>query len=118
MKIYVAHAFDYPDFRNELYKPLRKIKEVDFIFPYENNDVPSSTKNIIKGVNMMICDVSSQKLGTGIEIGWADAFGVPIIFIYKTGSKLSRSLDIVSNKFIEYNRVENILDEIGELICM
>ena len=61
----------------------------------------------------MIAEVSIPSHGVGIEIGWADSFGIPIIFIFKKNSDVSSSLNIISKKFIEYNKVDNILDELN-----
>ena len=76
---------------------------------YEKESIFSTCYKLFR----FIRDVSFQKLGAGIEIGWADAFNVPIIFIYKKGSKLSCSLNIVSNEFMEYKEgIDEILSEL------
>lgn len=115
-KIYVAHAANHPDFKELLYKPLNEISGAEFLFPHESNGEMKFSKEIIKNCDLFIADVSFQKLGTGIEIGYANAFNVPIIFIYKKGSKLSRSLNMVSDVFIEYDKISEILDELKNII--
>ncbi|MFA7319396.1 MAG: hypothetical protein WC022_02255 [Parcubacteria group bacterium] len=115
-KIYVAHASNYSDFKETLYSPLKTLKDFEFIFPYEKEGEMESTKGIIKDCDLFIGDVSFQKLGTGIEIGWADSFDVPILLVYKKGSSLSRSLNIVTDNFLEYDSVEDNLVDIASAI--
>lgn len=115
-KVYVAHAAEYPDFREKLYKPLKETKGVEFIFPYENEGEMNPSEDIIGNCDFFIADVSYQKLGIGMEIGYAHMQNVPIIFIYKQGSNLSRSLNMVSDKFIEYEKIEDVLDELRNII--
>ncbi len=113
--VYVSHPTNF-DFEEELYKPLRKIHRVKFIFPHEKSLNPEPSKDMIKKSYMVIAEVSSPSHGVGIELGWADAFNVRIIFIFKKGSKISSSLKILSHDFIEYENVEDILLQLKELI--
>ena len=106
-KIYLSHSTNF-DFKEELYKPLKKLKEFELILPHEKSEKPKSSKNVIKTCSALIAEVSYPSLGVGIEIGWADSFGIPIIFIFKKGSKISSSLKIISNKFIEYDKIDAI----------
>lgn len=88
-----------------LYDSFARIKSVSFVFPHAKKAVNS--KNIIKGCSMLVADVSKPSHGVGIEIGWADSFGVPIILIYKKGSKVSSSLKFISRNQIEYRNFED-----------
>jgi nucleoside 2-deoxyribosyltransferase len=99
--IYVAHYTKY-DFEKELYEPLKKITNYEFIFPHDKSIVPESSKNKIKKCDAILAEVSYPSTGTGIEIGWADSFKKPIIFISKKGIVVSKSLNILSNNFFEY----------------
>ena len=101
--VYVSYSSDFR-LKKELCGLLKKIPRVSFVFPDESQN----SKNIIKGSVLLIAEISKSSSGVGIEIGWADSFGVPVIFIHKKGSKNSSSLRLISSKFIEYNKIEDI----------
>lgn len=114
-KIYVSHSTSF-DFKEKLYKPLKQLKEFEFILPHEKSAMPRSSKDIIKTCSTLVAEVSVPSHGVGIEIGWADSFAIPIVFIFKKNSKISTSLKFLSNNFIEYDRVKNILPKLVETL--
>jgi len=114
-KVYVSHSKKF-NFKNELYGPLKNLNEINFIFPHEKSEKPKPSKNIIKSSSAVIAEVSYPSTAVGIEIGWADAFNVPVICLYKKNSKISSSLKIVSKNFVEYDKIEKILPEIEHIL--
>lgn len=54
--------------------------------------------------------------GQGIELGWADYAKTPILCIYKKGTDISSSLKFITNQFIEYESVEDMIKEISDFI--
>lgn len=120
MKIYVGHAKKF-DFKKELYEPLRNSslnKNHDIVLPHEESDEPFNSKEFLKTCDVMIAEVTHRATGLGIELGWADYLGVPIICIYKKGAKPAGSLKSITNNFIEYfdekemiSKLENKLKE-------
>lgn len=105
MEIYVAHSRAF-DFRNELYLPLRQSllnKEHNLVLPHESGGAFFNSEDYIrKTADLLVAEVSEPSTGLGIELGWANAYGVPIILVYREGSKLSKSLGAVANQTIEY----------------
>ncbi len=115
MKIYVTHSSNF-DYKEDLYKPLRhsELNELHEIFlPHEERAEPVNTRQVIKGSDLVLAEVSFSSTGQGIEIGWADAAGVPIICLYRTGSMVSSSLALVAKEMIGY---ENVADKLGEIL--
>jgi hypothetical protein len=113
MKIFVAHSSGY-DFKNELYLPLRSSdlnKKHDIYLPHENGYVVI-TKNIISNSDLMLAEVSYPSTGQGIELGWADAFKIPVICLYKEGSKISSSLEKITKNFIVYKDAKEMIDKL------
>ncbi|HLD38953.1 MAG TPA: hypothetical protein VJB05_01415 [archaeon] len=110
IKIYISHA---SGFEKELYDVFRDVKGFDFILPHESRI--RNSKPAIKSCDAMIADVSKPSHGVGIEIGWAENFGIPIILIAKRGSKISSSLMLIS-KPITYNKVTDILPKLKRKI--
>lgn len=113
MKIYVSHAKAF-DFVNKLYTPLRSSRlnnEHDFFLPYES-ERQENTKDLIKSCDLVIAEVSVPSLGEGIELGWANMLGVPIVCISPQGSKVSKSLQYITKEFIVYENPTDMIEKI------
>lgn len=103
MKIYFAHTKD-SDYKNDLYIPIRNSelnREHDIVLPHEHGKNEYS-KPIIESSDLLIAEVSYPATGSGIEIGWGNAAGVPLLCVHKTGTKPSGSLRFLTEDFIEY----------------
>ncbi len=114
MKIYVCHssAFDY---KNELYNPLRKFvlnKNHKLIFPHRIDNKFVNSEDIISKCDLVISETSYPSTGMGIELGWADKENKKILFIYKKGIKISKSLQKISSDFMEYNDSEDLIKKL------
>ncbi len=117
-QIYLGHSPGF-DYKKELYEPIRESKlnsDYEVLLPYEKLDDPVESKEAIKNCKAMIAEVSYPSTGLGIEIGWADFYNKQIIFIYKKGCKVSRSLKVISSNFIEYESTGELLDELEKLL--
>lgn len=111
MKIYLAHSSNF-DYKNTLYAPLRGSAlntEHELLFPHETDAPPEITRDMIKECNALVADVSAPSLGVGIEMGWADAFHVPVIAMNERGSKVSFSIDNVVTERFEYDDSDDML---------
>jgi len=119
MKIYIAHSRSF-DFKKELYEPIRQSSlnnKHTFVLPHETSDEPFNSKDYFKNeADLMIAEVSESAIGLGIELGWADIYEVPIICIYRSGSKVSSSLKVVSKNFVEYSNSKELISEIERVI--
>ncbi|MDD4333027.1 MAG: hypothetical protein PHT51_02840 [Patescibacteria group bacterium] len=117
MKIYIGHSKEF-DYKNDLYSPIRNSElnsKHEIIFPHETDELIIS-RDIIKTVDLMIAEVSYPATGMGIELGWADSFGRPIICIYKKGSKISKSLKAVCDNFIEYSDEKDLVEKLKKVL--
>ena len=115
MKILIAHSSGF-DYRTELYEPLKNsslVSEHQVIFPHDPENAEIPTKEQLKDADLMIAEVSYPSTGEGIEIGLAEAAGVPLLFLYKTGTKPSSSLRLVNGTLKEYANT----NELVALIC-
>lgn len=104
MKIYVSHSRNF-DYKNELYRPLKESHlPIELIFPHEESLETFNSKELLEshGCEYILAEVSYPSTSQGIELGWADAFGIPIICFYKVGADPAKSLSRVSQKIIEY----------------
>ena len=116
-KIYVSHSKDF-DFINELYKPIRESAlngEYEFFLPHEN-DRPVNTQDIIKNSDTVLAEVSFSATGQGIELGWANVFGVPIICISKDGIKISGCLKYITDTFLTYSDTKELIERVSDFL--
>ncbi|HYF29232.1 MAG TPA: hypothetical protein VEA36_02615 [Candidatus Paceibacterota bacterium] len=117
MKIFIAHASNF-DFKSKVYEPLRNsaLNEVhEFIFPQEQG-VEVITKDVIKGIDLLIFDASVPSTGAGIELGWADAFSKRVICIHEQGARISSSIPLVTDTVIEYSDPEDLVRKLTEAL--
>lgn len=115
MKIYVAHSTGF-DFRNELYAPLKETTgSHTFIFPHEDDSFKHS-KDTIANCDLVLAEVSHPSTGLGIELGWADSAGVPIVCIHEAETRPSTSLGAVSETFITYSSPVTIAESVSSYL--
>lgn len=111
MKVYLSHSKKM-DYINELYKPIKEaffLKEYDFYFPHEKNSKILNGFDYYRNFDVIIAEVSQTGTGIGIELGFAYSLNIPIICFYKKGTKYANSLNSVTNKFFEYDSIDDFL---------
>lgn len=111
MKIYISHSSDY-DYSQDLYLPIKSnklSKKHTFYLPHDEVNAGVDARPFIKKCDLIIADVSYPSTGQGIELGWASDSSIPILCIYKMGSKVSSSLKFVTTEFIEYSDADDML---------
>jgi nucleoside 2-deoxyribosyltransferase len=122
MKIYICHSKSY-DYKNELYIPIRASSlntDHKIILPHEadQTDEGFSTRDVIKTCDLVVAEVSFAATGLGIELGWADAFGRPIICIYRAGSTVPGSISFLTSNVIEYSNHADMISRIVDAISI
>lgn len=118
MKIYVSHSSEY-DYINKIYKPINRSvlnKSNTFYLPHENKNNIIDTKDLIGNCDLVIAEVSIPSTGQGIELGWASHSKTPIVCIYEKVAKISSSLKFITDKFIEYEDTEDMIEKIREFV--
>jgi len=112
MIIYVSHSRE-NDFKNQLYVPIRnsKLNKIHkIILPHELSPENFSSKELFKDkCDLVIAEVSHKSTGVGIELGWADSFGIPIIAIHKKDIIPSRSIKSVTSRFVSYSNERDMI---------
>lgn len=117
MKIYIAHSSDF-NFRTKLYEPLRRSvlnEQYEILLPQEHGR-EAITKDMIRECGAVVADVSLPSTGSGIEMGWANSFGIPVICIHEKGSTPSSAAKYVSDTFIEYEGTDELVKFLGEAL--
>ncbi len=116
MKILVAHASNY-DYRTELYEPLKQstlAQEHTIVFPHDEENAEIETNSVIPEAGLLIAEVSHPSTGAGIEIGLAQAAGVPTIFLCKTGIIPSSALKFIKGTPIGYTDASDLVAKVQE----
>ncbi len=115
MNLYLSHSSGF-DYEKELYEPLKTTLTAnhDVFFPHDTENIGTKSKDIIATSDYVLAEVSFPSTGQGIEIGWADANGIPIICFYRPGSKISSSLRFVSDVFIEYSSEQEMTTKLSD----
>ncbi len=113
MGIYVAHSRKF-DFEAELYGVIRHsslFEDYDFVFPHEKSSgLFDSNTYLSNSCELVVAEVSFASTGLGIELGWADSFGIPIVCLFKKGEKISSSLKALKKvRFVEYSTVQELI---------
>jgi hypothetical protein len=62
--------------------------------------------------------LSINRTGLGVELGWANSFGVKIICIFKKGCAPSKSLTAITDKFVEYSDEKSMIEGIEKQLSM
>ena len=123
MNIYISHCGGY-DYENELYKPIKKSRLTNihhFFLPHEPENIDTDAISELEHTDVLVAETSFPSTGQGIELAQAKAAGVPIVCLYKAGTKTSSSLRFVTNTIIEYTdmsdfftKLETELEQIAE----
>jgi nucleoside 2-deoxyribosyltransferase len=119
MKVYIAHASGY-GFKEQLYVPLRASalnSEHELNLPQEGT-IEEITREMIAGSDVVVADVSHPSLGVGIEIGWANAAGVPVIAMHEKGANVSFSIDNAINDRFEYEGPDDMIAKLAAALRM
>ena len=109
-QIYLAHSSNY-DFQGGLYKPIKSshlMSMYEFIFLLDKPDNLPNTKELVKSYSAVIAEMSYPSTGAGIEIGWADALRIPIIFIHNELYNPPPYLKTMSPHIIKYDKSTEI----------
>jgi hypothetical protein len=115
MRVCVAHSKDF-DFRTELYGPIRESRlngVHDFVLPHEHSEELFSSKGFFRDeCDAIVVEATFPKIGIGIEVGWADAYDVPIIAMHRKGTKLSGSLRPMCREVIGYDGPQEMISKL------
>ena len=117
--VYVSHSSGF-DYINDLYRPIRESilnSKYYIILPHEKDRQLYESKKLFREMcDFLVVEASYPKIGVGIEIGWADAFAVPVISMHKSGIELSDSLSSLSEETFEYISIDGMIQKLGDAL--
>ena len=121
MRIYVAHT-KFDGFFDKLYKPLMTSelhRWHSLIFPHELSSVSFDSRAMFFGrdCHLVIAEVTHRSTSLGIELGWANALGMPIICVHLLRTLSSSSLGAISKDIIEYTWPETLIEKLLPVVA-
>lgn len=116
MNVFVCHSTAF-DFKSELYEPLKSglSGSHNLVLPHEAG-ADYNSKETITTCDFVIAEVSLPSTGQGIELGWADAAGIPIICIHKAGSTPSSALHHVTLDVMQYSNYDELIEKLKQVL--
>jgi len=92
-------------------------KKHELILPHENSALLHwNSKEDLKACDILIAEMSHQSTNTGIEIGWASAYGCRIIFVYHSETTPSGAWSYVTQEQILYQSPTDMSDKLTSLL--
>ena len=92
------------------------LDDYELILPHEENENSSNTREFYKNIDIFIAEVSKPGIGLGIELGWVFDENKPIYCIYKSGTKVSKSVYSLTKNVYEYSDTSEMLMIIKEIV--
>lgn len=117
MQIYLSHSSNF-DYVGEFYLPIReKFADTNNIyFPHDEDNLGKNSKVAIASSDLILAEVSYPSTGQGIELGWAEMLGVPIIIIHKSDVQISSSLKYLNAREIMYGTTGDMIKSVVRLV--
>jgi hypothetical protein len=112
--IYISNSNSY-NYESELYEPIRQAefhKHRQIFLSSEPKNADINLKDILDKVDLMIAEVSYPSTGQGIELGRADAAGIPVVCFHKVGSRPSSSVRYITDQLYSYKTTPELIEMI------
>lgn len=108
MRIYVSHASN-SNYQADLYEPLiQALPNHELFLPHADANGERKTWDELRESDVVLAEVSRPSTGQGIELGWADSIGVPIIAIHRVDAKPSSAIAFVAKKITSYKDTQDL----------
>ncbi len=109
------HRGEFKEEINAIKKALQvfNLKPICFVEDYKHKN-PSPKKlmadalKVIRKSSILIAEVSYKEIGIGIEVGYAKALNIPIIYLKKPDAPISTTVKGVCDKVVIYKNIQNL----------
>lgn len=91
-------------------------ENVQVIFPHDSEEGVKLTREAINQADLVLVEVSISSTGSGIELGWANAAGKPIIAFHQGGSEPSPAVKFATQAIYVYVTEEDITKVLNDLL--
>lgn len=104
-----------PTFFNAINEFAKQHSNISFVFPEDERKEIEKTRDDIAKADLVLVEVSIASTGSGIELGWANAAGVPVIAFHQGGSEPSPALKFATRDIHVYVTEQHIVDVLNKL---
>lgn len=118
MNIYIGHSTG-TEYQESLYRPLKDSsidERHELVLPHDSDEFFNSRKFLGNECDLFVAEVSEASTGLGIELGWADSYGVNLICIHQENSDPSSALKAVADELHSYSSADEMLEVINKKI--
>ncbi len=124
---FISVSFEHRgEFKEEI-KAIKKalqafnLKPICFVEDYKHKN-PSPKKlmadalKAIRKSSILIAEVSYKEIGIGIEVGYAKALNIPIIYLRKQNAPISTTVKGVCDKIIIYKNIQDLKTKLKDAL--
>ncbi|NLR91179.1 nucleoside 2-deoxyribosyltransferase [Flammeovirga agarivorans] len=76
--------------------------------PQQEQEMMATAFQEIDNSDLFIAELTTKAIGVGIELGYAYAKGIPVVYLLKKGSEYSTTAAGCASTIIEYDNIEDI----------
>lgn len=84
--------------------------------PLKENELMQDAFSQIRKSSLLIAEASHQSIGVGIEVGYAKALNIPIIYIHTSTAKRSKTTAGSVDFEITYGSLENLNEQLAQIL--
>ena len=105
-----------PTFFNAISTFSAEQDSIELVYPHNEEGDVQLTKDSISSCDLVIVEVSIPSTGSGIELGWANASGKPILAFHQGGSEPSPAIKFVTQDLKVYVTEEHIIEALRGMV--
>ncbi|MCB9436047.1 MAG: hypothetical protein H6673_03525 [Anaerolineales bacterium] len=102
---------------------LRKfdVQPIDFVTTYrfelgQEREMMALSCALIRAANLLIAEVTHKAIGVGVEVGFAAALGIPIIYARHAEAEYSTTIGGVATYNIAYHHPAELMTQLANLL--
>lgn len=93
------------------------VTPIDFVTTYQfqtgqEHEMMTLACSLIRSADVLIAEVSQKAIGVGIEVGYAAAVGLPIIYLRQTNAEPSTTVGGIATYSVVYQTTEDLADQL------
>ncbi len=120
MKAYIAHSYSDIHHQSAVIEAIisglqqKGFEAIVFSRKYasfnisQEKDMMSLAFREIENASLLVAEMSIKRVGVGVEVGYAVARGIPVIYIYKAGSNHSTTVGGAAAKTLVYKDIVDL----------
>lgn len=100
------------------------VEPIDFVTSYrfelgQEHNMMNLACSSIRSADLLIAEVTHKAIGVGIEVGFATALGIPIVYLRQSDAEYSMTVGGVASYCLVYHQAKDLAEQLihvlGEL---